>query len=67
MGVWKRGGVYWAYFYIDGKRYQESTNATTKRQAEKVFQKLRQDAIDRKMGIVQTDPDLTVGEVTARR
>jgi len=66
MGVWKRGGVYWAYFYIDGIRHQESTYATTKRQAEKVFQKLRQDAINRKLGIVQTDPDLTVGEVTAR-
>ena len=66
MSVLKRGNVWWAYFYIDGVRHQESTGTTNKRQAEMIEQKLRDEANHRRHQIVQYDPHVTVAAVLSR-
>jgi integrase len=64
--LWKRGNVWWAYFYIDGVRHQESTGTTNRRQAEQIAQKLRDEAVTAQHGLSQIDPHLTFGALAAR-
>lgn len=66
MSLFKRGSVWWTYFYIDGIRHQESTKTSNKKQAEQVEQKLKSEANARRFQLVQYDPDLTVATVAAR-
>ena len=68
MTVYKRGNVYWSYFYIDGVRYQASTGTGHRRQAETIDQKLKQEATLRRhqIEVVQFNPNFTFGELAAR-
>lgn len=68
MTVYKRGNVYWSYFYIDGVRHQSSTGTSNRRQAETIDQKLRQEANLRRhqIEVVAFNPNLTFGELAAR-
>lgn len=66
MSLYKRGNVYWSYFYIDGVRQQHSTGASNRRSAELVERKLKDEANLRQHQIVVADPDLTFGELTAK-
>ena len=66
MGLWKRGQVYWAYFYVDGIRYQRSTGTANRRQAEQLFQKFKDEANATRHRLVQSNPDMTFGELAAR-
>ena len=66
MSLFKRGNVWWSYFYLDGVRYQGSTKTSNKRQAEAIEQKLKDEANGRRYQLVQYDPDLTVAALAAR-
>lgn len=66
MSLFKRGNVWWTYFYIDGVRHQESTGATSRRQADAIEIKLKAEANARRHQIVEFDPDLTVAALAAR-
>jgi integrase len=66
VSLWKRGNVWWTYFYIDGIRHQASTGTSNKRQGEVVEQKLKADANSRRHQLVSYDPNLTVGALVAR-
>ena len=66
MSLMKRGEIWWSYLYIDGVRYQQSTNTTSKRQAEAIEAKLKADANARRHDLVEYDPRLTVAAVVAR-
>ena len=66
MSLWKRGNVWWVYFYIDGRRHQASTGTSNRRQAEQVELKLRQEANLRRHQVVQVDPQMTFGALAAR-
>lgn len=68
MTLYKRGNVYWSYFYIDGIRYQASTGTGNRRQAETIDQKLKQDANLKRhqIEVVAFNPNMTFGELTAR-
>lgn len=66
MGLWKRGNVWWAYFYLDGIRHQSSTGTGNRKQAELVLQKLKQDANLSRFNVAQVDPKMTFGAVVAR-
>lgn len=66
MTLWKRGRVWWVYFYLDGIRHQYSTGTGNRRQAELVEQKLRQNANLKRHQVVQVDPQLTFGALAAR-
>jgi integrase len=63
VSLFKRGNVWWEYFFINGIRHQHSTGTSNRRLAETVAVKLRQDAKLRKHRLVETDPDITVGQV----
>lgn len=66
MTLYKRGNVWWEYFYIDGIRHQYSTNTNNRRLAETVARKLRQEAVLRKHQLVEHDPDLKFEDVVTR-
>lgn len=66
MSLWKRGHVWWTYFYIDGVRHQESTGTANRRQAERIAQKMQEDAVALKHQLPQADPEMTFGALAAR-
>lgn len=66
MSLFKRGNVWWSYFYIDGVRHQESCGTSNKRQAELIEQKFKREANARRHQLVQYDPHLTVAALVAR-
>jgi integrase len=66
VSLFKRGNVWWAYFYQDGIRQQYSTGTSNRRQAETIEAKLKEEANSRRFQIVQADPHVKFGEVAAR-
>jgi integrase len=65
VSLMKRGNVYWAYFYIDGVRFQRSTGTGNKRQAQTIEQQLKEEANDDRHQVVRVDPRITVAAVVA--
>jgi integrase len=66
VSLWKRGGVWWNYFYLDGVRNQASTGTGNRRQAELIANKQRLDANARRFQIVDADPNVKFGEIAAK-
>ncbi len=66
MSLFKRGSVWWAYFYRDGIRYQSSTGTSSRRQAETIEAKFKEEVNNRRLGLVEADPKMTFGELAAR-
>lgn len=66
MSLFLRGAVYWTQFYVDGLRYQQSTGATSRKQAELIEKKLREEVQLRQHGVVRADPYVKFGELTAK-
>jgi integrase len=66
MGLWKRGNKWWAYFYVAGVRYQVPTGTSNERQAERIFQKLKEEANLNRHGLIKNDPEMTFGALAAR-
>lgn len=66
MSLWKRGNVYWAYFYVDGVRRQYSTGTNNRRKAEAILRKLQEEENDQRFQIIEADPNITFGEIAAR-
>lgn len=67
MSLFKRGDVWWSYFYKDGVRHQCSTRASNRRQAETIEAKLKEEVNNRRFQLVEAaDPNMTFGELAAR-
>ena len=66
MSLLKRGGIWWAYFYVDGVRYQRSTGTGNKRRAETIELQFKDEANEQRLQIIHYDRDLTVAAVIAR-
>jgi integrase len=66
VSLFKRGNVWWSYFYQDGVRHQFSTGSPNRRQAETIETKLKEEANKQRYQIVQTDPNMSFGELAAR-
>ncbi len=66
MSLFKRGGVYWSYFYRDGIRHQYSTGSPNRKQAETIETKLKEDINKQRFQIVETDLNMTFGVLAAR-
>jgi len=66
VSLFKRGNVWWSYRYINGVRHQESTGATSKRQAEAVELNRKNEDNARRNQLVEFDVDLTVAALVAR-
>ena len=43
MSLFKRGKVWWSYFYVDGIRHQYSTETSNRRQADTIEAKLKEE------------------------
>ncbi len=68
MTLYKRGNIFWSYFYLDGVRQQHSTGTGNRRSAEAIERKLRETANLRRHQVeyLDLDPNMTFGELTAR-
>lgn len=66
MSLFKRGGVWWNYFNIDGVRHQLTTSTGNRRQAEAIARKQQDDANAQRFQLQQVDPDITFGELAAK-
>ena len=62
----RRGRTWWVFFSIDGVRHQHSTGTTNRRHAERIAQKLKEDALFQKHHLPHADPDMTFGALAAR-
>ena len=66
MSLFKRGTIWWSYFYRDGTRYQQSTGTANRREAELIEAKLKAEVTNRRFQIVQVDSQITVGDLATR-
>ena len=66
MSLYKRGSVYWSYFYVDGIRHQQSTGTANRKQALQIEQKFKGEVQARRHQLVQHDPSLTFGSLAAQ-
>ena len=66
MSLFRRGSVWWSYFYEDGIRHQSSTGTSNRRQAETIEAKLKEEVTNQRFQIVKADPAMTFGELAAR-
>jgi integrase len=66
VSLWKRGNIWWTYFYIDGARHQVSTGTNNRKQAEAVEQKLKAEANARRHQLVEFDAEMTFAALAAR-
>ncbi len=66
MSLWKRGGMYWTYVFVDGIRYAKSTGTGNRKQAELVDKRFKDELNLTRQGISQPKPEMTFGELAAR-
>jgi integrase len=66
MTLWKRGGVYWSYVWIDGVRHAKSTGTANRRRAEKIDHDFKEELNMKREGLTEFQPDMTFGELSAR-
>ena len=66
MSLFKRGNVWWSYVWLDGVRHQRSTGTSSRKRAEIVDTKHKEELNNQRMGIVETDPNMTFDELAAR-
>jgi hypothetical protein len=63
MTLFKRGRIWWTGFYVEGKRFQFTTNQSNRQLAEKVEQKLKDRAELARYNITIADPTLTFSQL----
>jgi len=66
VSLFKRGDVWWGYFYKDGIRHQFSTGTANKRHAETIEAKQKEEINNQRFQIVETDRQMTFGELADR-
>jgi len=66
VSLFKRGDVWWSYFYKDGVRHQFSTGTANKRQAETIEAKQKEEVNNQRFQIVETDRQMKFGELADR-
>jgi len=66
VSLYKRGDVWWAYFYRDGIRHQFSTGTSNRRQAETIQAKLKEEVNNHRFQISNIDPHITFQKLADR-
>jgi len=66
VSLYKRGGVYWSYIYVDGIRHAKSTRTGNKRIAQQVDQQFKEELSLARMGMRVPVPEMAFGELAAR-
>src|SRR5262249_40892197 len=65
MSLYKRGGVYWASFYVESIRHQRSTGSSNRRNAETIARRLKEQANLERFQIASFQPELTFRKLAA--
>ncbi len=66
MSLYKRGGVYWSYVYVDGVRHARSTQTGNRRRAETIDQNHKEELRLKTTQFPELDPTMTFAELTAK-
>ena len=66
MTLYRRGRIWWSDFVRNGIRHQASTRATDRRIAERIEEKLKNDAALRLFQIIDFNPNITFSEIAVR-
>ncbi|MGH3429750.1 MAG: tyrosine-type recombinase/integrase, partial [Mycobacteriales bacterium] len=66
MSLYKRGGVYWAYVYMDGVRHAKSTGTGNRKLAEQILTSFKDELNLKRFGMTQLAPEMKFGELAAR-
>jgi integrase len=65
MSLWKRGNMYWSFVYVGGIRHAKSTGTGNLRKATLIDQRFKEELNLKRHHIVQLNPDMTVGQLSA--
>lgn len=65
MTLWKRGGVFWAYVWMDGVRHAKSTGTANRRRAERIEHEFKEELNLKRQGLSEYKPEMTVSELAA--
>ena len=66
MSLFKRGDVWWTYFYSEGVRHQYSTGTANRKQAAVIEARHKEEVNNRRFQIVEAHPKMTFDELAAR-
>src|SRR5689334_11985462 len=66
MSLYKRGEKFWAIWSSGGVRYQQSTGTGSRKQAEKIEQRLKDEANAKAHGLAEAHPHIAFSELAAR-
>jgi len=66
VSLWKRGGIWWTYVWVDGIRHAKSTGTGSKRIAEKVDEQFKDELTLARLGMSVPHPEMAFGELAAR-
>jgi integrase len=66
LSLYKRGGVYWSYVYVDGVRHARSTETGTRRLAEQIDQKHREELRLKELLAPEFKPEMRFAELVGR-
>ncbi len=65
MSLFKRGGVFWAYIWMDGIRHAKSTGTGNRRLAEQIEKQFRDELVVKRAGLSQLAPEMPFGELAS--
>jgi len=65
VSLYKRGGVYWSYLWMDGIRHSQSTGTSNRRKAETIEQRFREELNLKRHHVAEPKLDMTFGELAA--
>ncbi len=66
MSLYKRGGVWWSYVFMDGVRYAQSTGTGNRRKAELIEHRFREELNLKRHQVSEPDPRMPFGDLAAR-
>jgi integrase len=66
VSLYKRGGVYWSYIWVDGVRHARSTETGNRRLAEQIDQKHREELRLKAVLAPEFKPEMTFAELAGR-
>jgi integrase len=66
VSLYKRGGVYWSYVYVDGVRHARSTETGNRRLAEQIDQKHREELRLKAVLAPEFKPEMRFAELAGR-
>jgi integrase len=66
VSLFKRGGVYWSYVFVDGVRHARSTQTGNRRLAEQIDQKHKEELRLKALQFPELKPHMTVAELAGR-